>query len=103
MILKAITVSDGHSTRPSIIDWMPSLPMERPWNNYSKNFHNRTVAAGSELTLLELTEAEGELDFAACRDSVRMALGQLTVNVEYTDIYGATMRPVRKELSWFSQ
>lgn len=103
LILKAITVSDGSSALPSIIDWMPGLPMERPWNNYSKNFLNRSLAAGAELVLLELTEREGEQDFAACRDSVRMVLAHLTVNVEYTDIYGETMRPVRKELNWFAQ
>lgn len=101
LILKAITVSDGKDARSSLIDWMAPLPNDRPWTNYSKNFIQRSLAANSELCLLELTESEGEVDFARCRDVVRAVLARLTVNVEYTDIYGETMPPMRKKLDWF--
>lgn len=103
MILKAITVSDGSSAKLSLIDWMPSLPGDRSWTNFAANFHSRTLAAGAVLTLLELTESEDEEDFEQCRDLTRDALAPLTVNVEYTDIYGRTMPPVRKGMDWFAR
>jgi hypothetical protein len=103
MILKAITVSDGRDALSNLIDWMPDLPTARPWTDFSKNFHMRTLAADSHLVLLELTKVEGEVGFEACRDVVRAALSPLTVNVEYMDIYDNTMRPVRKTLDWFGR
>jgi hypothetical protein len=103
MILKAITVSDGKDALSNLIDWMPDLPHGRAWTNFSKNFASRTLAAGSELVLVELTEMEDEVGFARCRDVVREALSPLTVNVEYMDIYNNTMKPVRKPLDWFGR
>lgn len=105
MILVAITVSNERSSQPSLIEWMPELPSGRMWNNYSVKFDGRTLAAGAELTLLELTQAESEGDsqFALCRDIVRDALAPLTVDVEYTDLYGERMSPIKKPMSWFAR
>jgi hypothetical protein len=102
LIFKAVTVSDGQAALPSLIDWMPPLPRERLWTNYSKNFLDRSLSAGQYVTLLELTEYEGEFNFNESRDVVRAALAPLTVNVEYTDIYGKTMPPKMMRLDWFT-
>ena len=103
MIVTAVTVSDGASAKPTILDWMPELPGGRPWTNFAGDVRDRTLAPGSEIILLELTEYEGEKGFAKCRDKVRSALAPLTVNVEYTNIYNSVMPPRRKELSWFGR
>lgn len=103
MIVTAVRVSDGASAKPTILDWMPDLPRERPWSNFADAIRDRTLAPGSEIILLELTEDEGEEGFAECRDLVRSALAPLTVNVEYTNIYNTVMPPRRKELSWFGR
>lgn len=101
LILNAINVSDGRTTLPSLIEWMPELPGGRPWNDYSKNFQQRSLAVGTFLTLIELTERESETYFSDCRDLVRRSLEPLAVTVEYTDIYGTTMPSVQKSLNWF--
>jgi hypothetical protein len=75
----------------------------RPWNTFTHALHRRTLQAGAEVILLELTEHEKEADFSVCRDQVRAALAPLTVNVEYTDIYDSVMRPCQKPLSWFGR
>lgn len=103
MIVTAIVVSDGSSTRPTILAWMPELANDRHWNNFAGEIHDRTLAPGGELVLLELTEDEGEVDFAQYRDPVRAALAPLVVNVEYTNIYNSIMPPRRKPLSWFGR
>ena len=103
MIVLAVTVSDGSITRESLIEWMPSLSGHRPWNTFSHTLRRRTLQPGAELVLLELTEHDGEINFPQCRDRVRRALAPLTVNVEYTDIYETTLRPCKKELSWFGR
>jgi hypothetical protein len=103
MIVSAVTVSDGSSAKPKLLDWMPDLPRSRPWTNFTDEVRNRTLAPGGEMILLELTEYDGEADFAEARDLVRAALAPLTVNVEYTNVYGSIMPPVRKDLSWFGR
>lgn len=103
MIVTALTVSDGTETRPTILDWMPELPCERPWTNFTDQVRDRSLAPGDELILLELTEYEDEIDFVTCRDHVRAALAPLSVHVEYTDIYNMTMPPRRKALAWFGR
>ena len=103
MIIIAVTVSDGKKSHQSLIEWMPALPSNRPWNNFTHALEKRTLQAGAEIILLELTEHDEEPRFSQCRDKVRMALKPLTVNVEYTDIYEAVMKPCRKSLSWFGR
>jgi hypothetical protein len=103
MIVLAVTVSDGSSAHECLIEWMPALPQGRPWNTFTHALRRRSLQAGAEIILLELTEHENEDNFSACRDQVRAALAPLTVNVEYTDIYETVMRPCRKPLSWFGR
>jgi hypothetical protein len=103
MLITAVTVSDGAEARPSLIEWMPPLPKERAWNNFAGNTAGSSLSPGAEIILLELEEHENERGFGTCRDLVRAALANLTVNVEYTDIYNAVMPPHRKALSWFGR
>lgn len=103
MIILAVTVSDGANARESLIEWMPALPSGRPWNTFTHSLRRRTLQAGAEIILLELTAHENEANFAACRNLVRASLSPLTVNVEYTDIYDTVMLPCQKPLSWFAR
>ena len=103
MIITAVTVSDGSSAKDCLIDWMPDLPADRPWNNFTHALRHRTLQSGADIVLLELTEYEDERNFPMCRDLVRNTLARLTVNVEYTDIYESVMHPCRKSLSWFGR
>lgn len=103
MIVLAVTVSDGAKAHESLIDCMPALPMGRPWNTFTHALRHRTLQAGAEIVLLELTQHVNEANFAVFRDRVRAALARLTVNVEYTDIYDTVMRPCQKPLSWFGR
>jgi hypothetical protein len=103
MIVIAVTVSDGTTSKPTLIGWMPQLPGGRAWTNFTDRLGDRTLAPNSEIVLLELTQVEGEKGFPKCRDLVRKALATLTVNVEYANVYNRVMPPRRKELSWFGR
>jgi hypothetical protein len=32
MLIAAVTVSNGKNTHPSLVEWMPQLPGDRPWD-----------------------------------------------------------------------
>lgn len=103
MVITALTISDGNTTFPCLIDWMPQLPEQRPWNFFVGNIAGRALAPCSEIILIELTEDEDEEDFAACRDAVRSALAPLTVVVEYTDVFNTVIPKHSKSLAWFGR
>ena len=103
LIINGITISNGHIERNSLIDWMPELPRDRLWTAFTGNLQNRIILAGRDLTLLELTEVEGELHFNESREIVRAALAPLTISVNYSDVYENEFSPYQKDLSWFGR
>lgn len=103
MIITAVQVSNGTEHKACVIDWMPPLATGRPWNTFSHELNDRTLQPGSELVLLELTEYDGEQNYAICREAVRAALAPLTISVSYTDIYNKALPVKIKPLSWFGR
>lgn len=103
LIILGLTVSDGSSTKESLVKWMPSLPTQRAWTTFSHVLKNQTLLPGDEIVLLELTEYDGENSFEKCRVIVREALSKLIVNVEYSDIYNTVLPPHKKPLSWYGR
>jgi hypothetical protein len=103
MIITNLKVSDGASEKTNLIDWMPELPADRPWNNFAGDIRDRSLAPGSEIVLIELSQHDGEMSFAKCRDLVRSALSRLAVSVEYTNIYNTAITPKCKKLTWFGR
>jgi hypothetical protein len=103
MTVVTLSVTDGRDTKETLISWMPKLPECRPWNNFSNTLNGRTISAGAEITLLELTEEEFEVDFPKCRNQVRAALCKLSVSVNYIDIYRTKMDNYQRDLTWFGR
>lgn len=103
MIIKSISIDNGNSEKDSLIEWMPRLPNNRSWNAFSHSLKQRTLLAGNEIKLLELTEFENERSFSECRDQVRKALSSLKVHVFYTDVYGSNFPTHTKSLDWFGR
>jgi hypothetical protein len=103
LVVNRVLVRNGTEERESIIDWMPALPNARPWTNFAIVEPGRTVKTNGLVPLVELTQEQGEVGFAAIRDSARAALSRLTVTVEYTDVYGSTFSPCTRSLDWFGR
>lgn len=103
MIIQSIMIDDGKNEKESLIEWMPNLPNNRAWNTFSHSLKQRTLLAGHEIKLLELTEFEGERYFSECRELVRDALSCLNIHVLYTDVYGTNFPRHTKKLDWFSR
>jgi hypothetical protein len=103
LIIKSLDVSNGSESRPSIIEWMPSLPGNRHWTNFSNRLENRSLLPGGEIILVELTEYDGETNYAQCRDLCRLELCALKVTVTFTDVYETVNLPYVKSLDWFGR
>jgi hypothetical protein len=102
MIIKSITVNGA----PEPL--YKALPNPELWNVYWRHFvedtANRSIPAGGKLVLVHLYWARNEKvseAFAKARDEIRLALGKITLRVEYTDIYSRDQPPAERDLKWF--
>jgi hypothetical protein len=109
MIIRSLAVSNGTESKSALIDCMPDLPSARAWTHFSHSLENRSLLAGAELNLLELTKEdldfhlEGERSYEHSRDLVRAALSTLTVTVQISDVYDSVLPIYSKSLDWFGR
>jgi hypothetical protein len=103
MIVKSVEVLGAESPHRPLIEAMPDLPDNVSWTNFVEQFEGRSVPAGGELVLLDLSsESSGsQPQFRMFRDKVRAALGNLSIRAEYTDIYDRVLPPVSRDLKFF--
>lgn len=103
MIVLSLEVFNGAHVKSSVIEWMPALPKNRPWNHFSMTLERRTIQPDGVISLLELNAAEDEPHFERCRDLTRASLRNLLIVVRYTDIYESRLAPYEKSLAWFGR
>jgi hypothetical protein len=93
-----------HEIKPSIIEWLPEkLPNGMNYKEYLTESNNITLNAGNKGVMLELylnPEVEKE---RTEREKIRGILRQLTVKIEYSDIYENQMPIYEKKLDLFGR
>ena len=105
----------------SVIDWMPVLPKNITWGNFFGNPIGYVIEVGSEVELIKIGTENINYDgnevaatmsqnekfninaFSETRDDIRKALSDLTIELEYEDIYGNKMPIVSRKLDWFKR
>lgn len=99
-IIKFVAKGPNGTERSDIINHMPPGIM---WQTFHENVNGTTVLNGKRLKLLVLEGNPSDLHFRTNRDKVRSILKDMTIRVEYEDLYGEVMQPVERPLSWFGR
>ena len=104
MIVKSITIND--SPKPINIALLEALPKDIHWRHFTADCAGRSVPAGGQLVLIDLhpsayTGVNAAAEFAAARELVRCALGNITVRVKCTDMYHNNQPAAERKLDWF--
>lgn len=102
LVVKELRANNSINTYHTVVECLPELP-GRDWTNFSGAIDGRSLLPGSEIILVELTEDEGEILFSSNRDLARRALSLVSVEIEYTDVYGSKFKPYTKTLDWFGR
>lgn len=108
--------------KDKLIDYMPELPNNYAWSNFFGNPVGYVLKEGKIVTLIEIearnlsidnTDLAGDeqflpegafiLAFSSTRNQIRHALSDLTIEIEYEDIYENKMPIVKRKLDWFSR
>lgn len=103
LIIKEIHIEGGVEIQESLVACMPPLPNGICWNTFVGPVKDRSLLPGKEMTLLELIGDDDAVLFKKARDNCRVALSQLVVVFDYTDVYDSIFVPYQKELSWFGR
>lgn len=103
MIIKSITVAGSPQPLLPLIRSMPKLLPNVDWTNFVEDFSGRSIPVSSSLELLNLScdSSSCSEQFTLSRDEVRVALGKLTILVEYTDIYETKLPICSRSLEFF--
>jgi len=101
-----VTDSEGQAST-TIIDFMPELPANILWADYLASIEGQVLSPGEELVLIKAhrdeveapSDAEDvlkEIIFSSFRNDVRIILANLTIEIEYSDIYGKKFTNTKK-------
>jgi len=105
LIEKVIIVQKGmrDETKSTLIECMPVLPGGYYWKDFVEEVTNRAVPANGEITLVEFEGDLSDEKYIELRKNVRSVLANLSVTVEYRNVYGQKMPSVTRTLSWFGR
>jgi len=101
LIVKRLTVPGADDPIKPLVSNMPELLPGIVWTNFSGATDGRSIPVAGEMVLLELSAPDLGDKFQLSRDKVREALGKLSLNLEYTDIYGNKLPACARDLKWF--
>ncbi|UUZ74462.1 hypothetical protein LP414_18590 [Polaromonas sp. P1(28)-13] len=101
LIIKRLQVHGAEDPTAPLVEAMPELLPKATWTNFVGSVQGRSIIAGSELGLLELSSANPNGHYVLSRDKVRAALGNLRLSIEYTDIYATSFPVYERNLKWF--
>lgn len=101
LIIRSIRVVGGHEPKTYLRACMPSLPNGLAWSTYVGPVKSQSLCPGEAIALLELKGDEADQVFIKFRDQCRVALGPLTVIVDYSDIYGSEIDSHQQPLAWY--
>ena len=83
---------------------MPTFPgggkYTYKWVNFSQQ---RAIPVGGQVDIFSFQKKEGQTDFESVQDIVRLALTEVTISVQYTDIYGGKFPPSERTLHNFTK
>jgi hypothetical protein len=101
LIIKALTVPGAEDPSIPLVNNMPTLLPGVVWTNFTGATSGRSVPAGGEMVLLELSDSSVGAQFQLSRDKVRETLGKLSLTLDYTDIYSNKLPLCSRDLKWF--
>jgi len=102
-ILSLRATNDNSIAHDRIIAHMPTLPDRIRWSDFYGNIDGSVLEPGTEFGLLVLEGSPGDSAYREYRDAVRRRLSELTVRVEYENLYRQRMEPEELRLSWFGR
>lgn len=101
LILRRAEATSPDGSRGHLIDLIPNPPSGKSFTTYTKVEQVRAIRPGDEVVLIEIAIDLRNKAEVTYRDELRRALGQMTLTLEYTDMYESRFEPYSRTMSWF--
>ena len=89
IIQKIIVEKNEHEKKSSVYDWMPSLPTGLSYSNYLTRDENIPMSPDKTIEVICIKLDPNKEEERQFREQMRGVLRQLTIKVEYTDVYNS--------------
>ena len=101
LILRRAEATSADGRRGHLIDLIPNPPSGKYFTSYTKVEQVRAIRPGDEVVLMEIGIDLRNKAEVTYRDELRRALGQMTLTLEYTDMYETHFEPYSRTMNWF--
>ena len=101
ILQKAQARISGEGRSAHLIDLIPEPPPGLFFKNFNRVEQIRAILPGDKVDLVDLPISVDDPEAAAYRDELRRALGDVTLELTYTDIYQTRFPNYRTKLTWF--
>lgn len=104
MVKRVRVLNETEEERTSIYSWLPSiLPGTMNYKEYWTGYKNFVVKPDRRIVLVEIPVDTSKQEERKERQAIRAILRQLTVLIEYEDLYGNAMKPKNMRLFHFGR
>lgn len=101
ILKKAQAVNSTDDSFGHLIDLLPKQPVGILFNNFIKVRQARSILPGHQVDLIDLIVDLSNPIAVKYRDDLRGKLGDITVELTYTDVYDTRFPDYAIKLSWF--
>lgn len=103
LIVEKFTACDGCETKNNLISFMPEAPPEIYWDTFYDELDGLCVPPNEIANIIKLSGDINSGAFISFRDEVRDVLRNISIKVQYKDIYDRKMPCKSRDLEWFGR
>lgn len=109
LIIKKLTVKNQERTKDTIIDIIPAEISKRiQWSDFATSLEKKAIPAGQKLNILvwEINDTYkhlGQEKIIKDRTDLRDVLKDITMTLDYTDVYEVKKYQIEQSLNWFGR
>lgn len=103
IINNIVVEKNEHEKKESVYHWMPTLPEGISYNNYLTRSKDIPMRAGKIIQILEIRNDELKTTQRQFREQMRGVLRQLTIRINFTDVYGSKFHTYSKKLDLYAR
>jgi len=103
LIIKSFHAIKDGTSKSNLIDLMPQVPQSTAWSDFVENVEGTALRPSESLDLIEFNVNMISHWDREIRDSIRQSLSRITVELDYSDIYGNTFKYPQHSLAWFGR
>lgn len=103
ILMGALAVRANNDRRTHLIDILPAPSNGLFFSNFNRIEQRRALRPGDQVVLLDISFPIESPSALVYRDVLREALGEMTLELTYTDIYDTGFPKYSVKLDWFNR